>query len=128
VDEANYPWQVSGALYSMGEAELALGRVDSARVKIRQAFDIAYRVQSTTQIVRHLCGLCALLIHDEEPERAAVVLFWVKQHPSTSTDILNRITDLEGVLLTMLPPDVLHHAERAAAAQSLESIVQIVAP
>ena len=121
--EVNHRWGKIGALCRIGFATLALDDFDEARRTFRTALERAHASAAISLELLALSGVGAVLRATGEPEQAATVLTFVLGHeqlpPSYSIAARPALEALE----VELGPEELAAARHAAAAASLDDLV-----
>ncbi|MBC7871520.1 MAG: hypothetical protein H7Y09_11830, partial [Chitinophagaceae bacterium] len=123
LEAIHFPWGVSGAHYVLGGIALALGDFVEARQYFTQAIHEAYDVQSIMQTLRHLSGLAALLLREEEPDQAAIIAFFLVEHPASEKDTLKRAMDIIDKVVWLLSPEELEAARAKGKTLTLETVL-----
>jgi predicted ATPase len=121
--EVNHRWGTIAALCRIGFATLALDDFDEARRTFRTALERAHASAAISLELLALSGVGAVLRATGEPEQAATVLTFALGHeqlpPSYSIAARPALEALEAEL----PPEQLAAARHAAAATSLDDLV-----
>ena len=121
--EVKHRWGKIAALCRIGFAALALGDVGEAQWTFREALEQAHDSAAISLELLALSGVGAVLRATGEPEQAATVLTFVLGHeqlpPSYSIAARPALEALEAEL----PPEQLAAARHAAAATSLDDLV-----
>src|SRR6266508_5158408 len=121
--EVNHRWGMIAALCRIGFPALALGDVDEAQRTFREALERAHASAAISLELLALTGVGAVLRATGEPEQAATLLTFALGHeqlpPSYSLAGRPALEALEAEL----PPEQLAAARHAAAATSLDDLV-----
>jgi predicted ATPase len=121
--EINHRWGTIAALCRIGFATLALDDFDEAQRTFRTALERAHASTAISLELLALSGVGAVLRATGEPEQAATVLTFALGHvqlpPSYSIAARPALEALEAEL----PPEQLAAARHAAAAMSLDDLV-----
>jgi predicted ATPase len=121
--EVNHRWGTIAALCRIGFATLALDDFEEARQTFRTALERAHASAAISLELLALSGVGAVLRATGEPEQAATVLTFALGHeqlpPSYSIAARPALEALEAEL----PPEQLAAARHAAAATSLDDLV-----
>jgi predicted ATPase/DNA-binding SARP family transcriptional activator len=125
VAHIDFPWPVAGAHYLLGEIALAEGKQQEAYGEYHHSLEMAYRIQSIIQDLRHLSGLAALMIQKEDYELAAVIVTFLYQHPVSARDTRKRAEKLLTHLRQYLSSDAFQRAEEQAKAHTLDSLIEM---
>ncbi len=121
--EVNHRWGKIAALCRIGFAALALGDVDEAQRTFRASLERAHTSEAISLELLALSGAGAVLRETGEREQAATVLTFALGHeqlpPAYSIAARPALEALEAEL----PPEQLAAARHAAAATSLDDLV-----
>jgi ATP/maltotriose-dependent transcriptional regulator MalT len=121
--EVNHRWGMIAALWRIGFAALALGRVDEAQRTLRSALERAHAPEAISLELLAMSGVGAVLRATGECEQAATVLTFALGHeqlpPSYSITARPALEALEAEL----SPEQLTAVRLAAAATSLEDLI-----
>jgi predicted ATPase len=110
VEGTDLVWCVCGALYVLGDVELAEGNLDAARDNYLESIRIAHGVQSLLQTLRHLCGLADWMLHMGMTQQAVSLLTYIRMQPTSGLDTRRRARRL----LEVAAEQMSHSGFRAA--------------
>ena len=121
--EVNHRWGKIAALCRIGFAELALGDVGEAKRMFRAALEQAHVAAAISLELLALSGVGAVLRATGEPEQAATVLTFALGHEQLPPSYGIAARPALEALEAELPPEQLAAARHAAAAMSLDDLV-----
>ncbi len=93
------------ALIHLGKAQAALGEYPQAKETLREALQIAIRVESSPQVMESLAAIAALLADTGEGERAAAVLALPLESAATYREVRDEARELARRLQAELPAE-----------------------
>jgi predicted ATPase/DNA-binding SARP family transcriptional activator len=117
-------WARSAALYTLGEAELALGKVDDARDHLIASLRVAWAQHSVNMALRHLVGAARLLANEGNPLRAVELLSLVMRHHAAFYESKLWAQRLLDELRAELPADEIDVAYERGAALRLNEVIE----
>jgi predicted ATPase len=121
--EVNHRWGMIAALCRIGFAALALGDVDEAQRTLREALEQAHASAAISLELLALSGVGAVIRATGEREQAATVLTFALGHEQLPSSYSIAARPALDALEAELPPEKLAAARHAAAAASLEDLV-----
>lgn len=122
-----FPWSKSGALYVLGDIELARGNFDASRQHFLDSIHIAYDVQSIMQVIRHLGGLADLFVAAGDHARGIQLATFVQQHPASDVMTKQRARRTLNLAAGLLPAETLTEARAFAHTLTLETALDFFA-
>ncbi|MCU0497726.1 MAG: NB-ARC domain-containing protein [Anaerolineae bacterium] len=101
----DFPWGEAGLRYVLGDLALRHDDLEQAERYYVEAVEIAYHVESTMQVLRHLSGIAEVRFRRGDYDGALRLAAFIRQHTISWDDALRRIESLIPRLQAVMSPD-----------------------